>query len=165
MKKNKIIKFLTGLVIIGGVISSAAFAAETQGQQNSTVEKVIQESENTTTSSAAKITNEDVQKNIIEEQRETIDLKVPKLKSEIEGDARIGATITVKVIGYNAEGEKVDLNTNKLSYKWYAQDEDPSKSDDDSKKTLIGSDKELLINEELKEKFITCTVIYEGGLE
>jgi len=88
--------------------------------------------------------------------------EVTKLDVSINGDAVTGKTVSVNVVGYNANNEKVELDKSKLTYKWFANELGDNTS-------LVGIDETLIVNDDLNEKFITCEVGYdeqeEGGIK
>ena len=83
----------------------------------------------------------------------TIDNVVVRLDTQIEGAAVLGKTITVNVTGYNATAEKVDLDSSKLTYEWFANGKE------------VGKDKELTISEDMVGQGINCTVNYPDDVE
>lgn len=79
--------------------------------------------------------------------------EVAKLEVSLDGNSDdnvdIGQKLSVSVQGYNANSEKVELDSNKLFYVWFANDE------------VVGKNKELEITENLKGKSIHCKVDYQ----
>lgn len=84
----------------------------------------------------------------------TVDDAEPvKIETEIKGTATVGQTVSDKVIGYNAEGKKIALDENDLSYKWFTGGKQ------------IGTAKDLTITEDMDGEKIDCQVSYDDGKE
>lgn len=91
----------------------------------------------------------------------TVDDNEPtSLKTEIEGTVSIGNTIDDKVTGYNAEGNKVELNEDDINYKWIETWKDEN-GNENSKE--VGESKQLVITKDMDGKEIDCQVAYDDG--
>ena len=120
-----------------------------------TIEKLKDEEETdtSTTSNDSSAPSPNEQENIDGKPVEVTKHKIVKLLSSIDGTAIVGNTITVKVSGYGSAGEELKLDSNKISYKWYANGKE------------VGDGKELSVTKELNNKYINCKVDYPDNEE
>ncbi|NFH74546.1 hypothetical protein FDA25_18715, partial [Clostridium botulinum] len=89
---------------------------------------------------------------IMDEQQEIgiSEVEVKELKATIDENITIGEKITVKVIGFNATGEEMKLDKEKISYKWFAD------------KEIVGNNDYLNITDDMANREISCRVDYRN---
>lgn len=190
---KKIQKIIAIIVATLGLISNTPVFAEANQNDNSTSIQVVKESEDqvckedvvdtikvsATTSPAvvvdipendsaaddSLIDDSNLGKNIKSETTPQAvgisDLKVVKLDVKFNGLDKdenllyVGNKATVDVTGYNSEEQKVKLNENLIKYEWRIDGE------------IVCNDAELEITQDMKDKSITCMVLYddEGGIK
>ncbi|KFX57899.1 hypothetical protein FDC50_12875 [Clostridium botulinum] len=170
MKKKLIAGVLATATVVGGVIPTTAFADVKEADNQIIIEEVqnvlpVIESE-PTTGSAIKIENDDKNlKNedideiqdlnqneeiIVDEQQEIGISEVKELKATIDENITIGEKVNVKVIGFNATGEEIKLDKEKISYKWFAD------------KEIVGNNDYLNITDDMANREISCRVDYRN---
>ena len=107
-----------------------------------------------TTSSAIEIDYESTTSSGIEKSNDNLNsndyiTEVVSLNAEITGEPYVGNYISVKVIGYDSNGSKVELEEEKIQYTWETADGD-----------VLGTEKELFIDDSMKNISIACQVAY-----
>ena len=153
---NKVQKIIAVAVVFMGIIpNTAAFAEENTIYKGNTVpNNIIQndgqletsdEKVQSTTSSAV-VVNYEVTTSAAVVINDNVAVK---LETHIEGTALLGQTVEAKVIGYNATGEKVELDESKLTYEWFANGKE------------VGESENLTITQDMDRKGINCTVNYD----
>ncbi|ACD14196.1 hypothetical protein FDE76_15290 [Clostridium botulinum] len=170
MKKKLIAGVLATATVVGGVIPTTAFADVKEADNQIIIEEVqnvlpVIESESTT-GSAIKIENDDKnlenedideiqdlnqnEEIIVDEQQEIGISEVKELKATIDENITIGEKVNVKVIGFNATGEEIKLDKEKISYKWFAD------------KEIVGNNDYLNITDDMANREISCRVDYRN---
>lgn len=171
MKKKLIAGVLATVTVVGGVIPTTAFADIKETDNNQMIIEEVQnvlpviESESTT-GSAIKIENDDKnlenedideiqdlnqnEEIIVDEQQEIGSSEVKELKATIDENITIGEKVTVKVIGFSATGEEIKLDKEKISYKWFADEE------------IVGNKAYLNITDDMANIEISCRVDYRN---
>ncbi|KFX53747.1 hypothetical protein HYH39_16830 [Clostridium botulinum] len=170
MKKKLIAGVLATATVVGGVIPTTAFADVKEADNQIIIEEVqnvlpVIESE-PTTGSAIKIENDDKnlenedideiqdlnqnEEIIVDEQQEIGISEVKELKATIDENITIGEKVNVKVIGFNATGEEIKLDKEKISYKWFAD------------KEIVGNNDYLNITDDMANREISCRVDYRN---
>nr|WP_172685620.1 hypothetical protein [Clostridium botulinum]AIW54788.1 hypothetical protein [Clostridium botulinum] len=87
---------------------------------------------------------------IVDEQQEIGISAVKELKATIDENITIGEKITVKVIGFSGKGEEIKLDKEKISYKWFADEE------------IVGNNDYLNITDDMANREISCRVDYRN---
>ncbi|NFI02383.1 hypothetical protein FDB15_17310 [Clostridium botulinum] len=175
MKKNLIAGVLATVTVVGG-IQTTAFADIKEAENNQIIIEEVKnvqdtlpmiESESTTGSAVQIDTNDKNLKNedideiqdlnqnkeiIMDEQQEIgiSEVEVKELKATIDENITIGEKITVKVIGFNATGEEIKLDKEKISYQWFADEE------------IVGNNDYLNITDDMANREISCRVDYRN---
>lgn len=137
--------------------TEASVTVNTTNEKDSS-STVYSNSENTTTqiTTIKNSTSNQNEENLVATTGSAItvdDTEPVKIEIEIKGTATVGQTVSDKVTGYNAEGQKIVLNENDLRYKWFA----------DGKQ--MGTSKDLIITEDMDGEKIDCQVSYDDGKE